>query len=387
MLNFPSFFKTQVGGYEIGNSLRFRGGQYLRRTFGGVSTFPTQGTISFWAKLDGTSANTDYLFNVYAASSYFSVIQLQDANGAIRRFWATTVAPNSNSYTGNWALSDPSAWYHFCYHYRSNGNSELFINGVSDGVRSENNIAYYWGNQNNNSTATIGGRNDNAGSLFYNGYLAEFHSINGTIYDPTSFGKFNANGVWVPKKVTGLTYGTNGVYLDFSDPSNIGADRSGNGNNFTPTGFELTNTTSASYDWMSDTPTTNWCTLNPLHHSTTGSVTESNGNLEVRLNRSSGNCWITSTLPCPQSGKWYWEVTQYAQNVGGTYYGSVGIVDMTTRVNVSAPDNFRAYNFWNGSKLDNGTVSSYGSAVAQNNIVGVAVDMDNNKIWFSKNGT
>ena len=390
MLNFPSFFKTQVGGYEIGNSLRFRGGQYLRRTFGGVSTFPTQGTISFWAKLDGTSANTDYLFNVYAASSYFSVIQLQDANGAIRRFWATTVAPSSSSYTGYWALRDPSAWYHFCYHYRSNGNSELFINGVSDGVRSENNIAYYWGNQNNNSTATIGGRNDNAGSLFYNGYLAEFHSINGTIYDPTSFGKFNANGVWVPKKVTGLTYGTNGVYLDFSDPSNIGADRSGNGNNFTPTGFELTNTTSASYDWMSDTPTTNWCTFNPTYASQNNAGNQfSEGSLKYV---SSGAAWRTQvpTFGSISSGKWYWE---WSVDTADAYIGIIGEdVNTVTTGNTQSQSGTILYYSGDGNKRIDNVASSYGSAYngggsGWSPTVGVALDKDNNTITFYRNGT
>jgi len=70
--------------------------------------------------------------------------------------------------------------------------------------------------------------------------------------------------VWVPIDVTGVTYGTNGFYLDFSDTSNIGADRSGNGNNFTPTGFELTNTSSYLYDWVSDSPTDNRMTYDPL---------------------------------------------------------------------------------------------------------------------------
>ena len=36
------------------------------------------------------------------------------------------------------------------------------------------------------------------------------------------------------------SYGANGFHLDFSDPNDIGADRSGNGNDFTATGFSTT---------------------------------------------------------------------------------------------------------------------------------------------------
>jgi hypothetical protein len=148
----------------------------------------------------------------------------------------------------------------------------------------------------------------------------------------SDFGEFDDNGIWRPIEYAG-SYTGQSWYLKFA--SGDGTDSSGLSNTWTANNFTTSGTGT---DVMSDTPTTNWCTLNPLHDSTTGSVTASNGNLEVRINRSS---WITSTLPCPQSGKWYWEVTQYAQNVGGTYYGQVGIVDMTTRINVAPADNFR----------------------------------------------
>jgi hypothetical protein len=55
------------------------------------------------------------------------------------------------------------------------------------------------------------------------------------------------------------SHGTNGFYLKF-ESSGIGTDSSGNGNNFTPSGFTTSGTGT---DVMSDTPTTNWATLNP----------------------------------------------------------------------------------------------------------------------------
>ena len=59
-------------------------------------------------------------------------------------------------------------------------------------------------------------------------------------------------------------YGTLGFHLDFSDPADIGADRSGNENDFAPTGFELADPTSENYDYMDDTPTQNFATMNPI---------------------------------------------------------------------------------------------------------------------------
>ena len=41
----------------------------------------------------------------------------------------------------------------------------------------------------------------------------------------------------------------------------------------------------------------------------------------------------------------------------------------------------------NGNKGHDNTDSSYGNTYTTNDIIGVALDLDNNKIYFSKNGT
>jgi hypothetical protein len=64
--------------------------------------------------------------------------------------------------------------------------------------------------------------------------MSEFVFIDGTALDPTSFGEFDEDsGIWKPIDVSGLTFGTNGFYLDFENSGSLGADVSGNGNNFT----------------------------------------------------------------------------------------------------------------------------------------------------------
>ena len=45
---------------------------------------------------------------------------------------------------------------------------------------------------------------------------------------PTSFGEFDEDsGIWKPIDVSGLTFGTNGFYLDFEDSANLGNDANG----------------------------------------------------------------------------------------------------------------------------------------------------------------
>ena len=65
------------------------------------------------------------------------------------------------------------------------------------------------------------------------------------------------NGVWIPKEITGLTYGTNGFRLTFADSSSLGDDTSGNGNDYTASGL-------ASTDVVLDSPENNFCTMNKL---------------------------------------------------------------------------------------------------------------------------
>jgi hypothetical protein len=44
------------------------------------------------------------------------------------------------------------------------------------------------------------------------------------------------------------------------------------------------------------------------------------------------------------------------------------------------------YNSWNGAKFTNSTSTAYGSTYTTNDIISVALDLDNGKIWWAKNG-
>jgi hypothetical protein len=134
---------------------------------------------------------------------------------------------------------------------------------------------------------------------------------------------------------------------------------------------------------MSDTPTTNWCTLNPLSPSQSEAAL-ANGNLDCTWTGVSGHT-RRSTIAVG-SGKWYAEITR------GTSTLSVGLVDADLKL-LSWPGNSTygstgsyAYRTDDGNKYNNGSGSSYGSTVATGDVIGIAYDGDNGALYFSKNG-
>ena len=146
--------------------------------------------------------------------------------------------------------------------------------------------------------------------------MAEFNFIDGSQLTPSSFGETNLEtGQWIPKRPS-VTYGTNGFRLNFSDNSGttattLGKDLSGNGNNFTPNNFSVS--AGVGNDSLEDTPTNNFCTLNPLVAYTTNYATFSNGNLDFNLAAGSQQQALGSFL-IPSSGKWY---VEYVFSSGG----------------------------------------------------------------------
>ena len=156
-------------------------------------------------------------------------------------------------------LRDPSSWYHFVVSIdttqaTASDRAKIYVNGV----RVTDFVTATYPSQNTdlhiNGAGILHATKHPSNNYYIDGYLAETHFIDGTAYDATAFGEFK-NGVWIPKTPS-VTYGTNGFYLDYSNGASIGADSSGNGNNWTPTNL-------ASTDVMLDSPTNNFATLNP----------------------------------------------------------------------------------------------------------------------------
>ena len=271
---FPSFFNAGVPTYEIEQSLRFDGSAYLSRTPSAAGTLGTW-TISYWAKRSKSGFNS--IFNSGSVNQQ-GVIYMTNASDvmSVLGFNSTGAAIGWSSYGGTGKLRDFSAWYHVLIRAFSSSSSnsydgvelEIYINGEETGTTMAAGSPSGGCRINDGQAKTIG-YNPPDGNYF-NGYIAEWHLVDGTAAAVTDFGEYDESGVWRPIEYTG-SHGTQGYYLKF-DPSaanGIGHDHSGNGNNWSPTNFTTSGTGT---DVMSDTPTTNYATLNPLETYTQGTL-------------------------------------------------------------------------------------------------------------------
>jgi len=366
--------------YQIEQSLRFDGSSYLQRT---IPTRLTQNpavcTLSVWIKRGSISDTFQYILEGYRTSTVRSVAYFDASAMDTLKYWYIN---NGTAQGTTGAFRDTSAWLHYVLKISTGTTSystETFINGVSVQSNSGPTTNYYQypffiGGDNNAVTLRVGDDIASAGYPF-KGYFAEMHLVDGTALDADSFGEFDDNGVWRPIKYTG-SYGTEGWYLKF-DPNatnGIGHDHSGNGNNFTASGFTTSGTGT---DVMSDTPTTNWCTMNPLNINDS-LYTYSNGNLDL----SAGNGWsVTTASFYTSSGKWYYE---YTVNSGSNHIaGITAVPEANTNLGVGAYS--YAYQ-QNGQKWNNNSSTSYGATWGTaGDVIGVAYDLDNNEIEFYKN--
>jgi hypothetical protein len=374
-------------GYEVANSLRFNDGSsdYLTRTFGSSATSDKIGTYSSWIKRS-TLGEKD-LFSAPGGGNR-GFIRFEGDDQLRTRTLAT-----ANEVKTSMKFRDLSAWYHIVIAYDTTQSTasnrvKIYINGnqqtdLSATTYPSQNSSIYWGQ--NGIQTEIGYDIFDGGSGYYDGYTAEVVWIDGQALDPTSFGAFNpVTNIWEPIAYTG-TYGNNGFRLDFADSSALGNDVSGNDNDFT-----VNNLTSV--DQSTDTCSNNFAVLNPLVTLSGGTLSE--GNLKYNYG---SNGWRSSFSTIgAKKGKWYCE----AKFDSGTHL-IVGIVDedgySRNSGNFLADSTFNysngyAYYSNDGSKNATGkdgqaTSASYGNSFAAGDIIGIAMDLDNGKLYFSKNGT
>jgi hypothetical protein len=396
MLNFPSFFNAQVGGYEIEQSLRFNSADsaYLNRTpasEGNRKTWTWSGWVKYTVKNNSSTYNQPL---IWTASGGTTGISFSQHPNTAHRIYVYNANPNIET---TQFFRDPSSWYHIVAvidttQATASNRTKLYINGVqvTDLVAAAYPTQNTGGDINNTVEHNIG--KQIAQSRYLDAYLAEINFIDGSALAPTDFGEYDNNGVWRPIEYTG-SYGTNGYYLKF-DPSatnGVGHDHSGNGNNWTANNFDTTNSTAATYDVMSDTPTTNYCTWNPLSNN---GVTISNGNLDTS-GGASGNCKGTLGMT---SGKWYWEFSNMVTGTGTPFVMGLAHVDGYTP---NGHDNWRravyfytdgsgnsnVRRFENGSNVSIVTVPSSIRQFYASDVLQIAFDADTGKVWTGKNNS
>jgi hypothetical protein len=372
------------GAYEVANSCRFNDGDsaYMHKTPGSTGV-EEKFTFSAWLKFNHTASSNQCLLYVEGDTSgdYIEIalkpeLDIQYNNGTYSR------------YVTNRKFRDPSAWFHLVIAVDTTqsvaGNRhKIYINGTLEtSFSTETAIP-----QNDVLQANTSGKKMwlgcqyNGPQNFYDGYMAEVVWIDGTQYAASDFGEFDEDSptIWKPKDVSGLTFGTNGFYLDFEDSSNLGNDVNG--------GTDLTEVNLAATDQSTDTCTLNYSTFNPLDN-TYGQGTFSEGNLKI-VTSSSLYCTNTSTFNLTK-GKWHFEVKVGDSN-GKNCIGIAGATtphvsgDSTLAFGDSA--NEYSYTASGEFRHSGSSTGSWGSSFTNGDIIGCAFDLDNNEIFFYKNGT
>jgi len=354
---------------------------YLTRTFG-TATSRTTGTFSFWIKSSNTVGG---LINNYSSNTDRSVLYF---GSDYIRFYDGAYSIEYNADIGK--IRDCSAWYHIVLVINTPDGTQqdrvkIYINGVRQSPligspnysQSQNSFMFNPGSSFFiGKDRYVGGGGDN----YLRGSISHLHYCDGQAYDASYFGETDATtGEWKIKTDPSVTYGSQGFFI-LKDGNSI-TDSSSNSNNFTVGGGTLTKT--------EDNPSNNFCTMNPLDNHFASS-TFSHGNNTVQTS-TSNYTWNTGTLGMT-SGKFYWEV-KYSANSNSDYYNLIGIADRPTddvhdvlgrQTNCS---NYGYYSHDGGVYAKATSINSYGNSYTVGDIVGVAVDLDNNKLYFSKNGT
>jgi hypothetical protein len=368
------------GGFAVDNSCRFNSGSSDSLTITPASASNRKTfTYSSWVKRSILTSGDQAIFNAHTDAPNQVDIYFNSNDDLIVTNRISNLAANLIT---DAKFRDVSAWYHIVLAVDTTQGTDtnrmkLYVNGVQETSFSEAGYP----NQNTDTAVnnTVQHRiGDSNLETFFNGYIAETVLIDGLALDPTSFGEFDEDsGIWKPIDVSELTFGTNGFYLDFEDSAALGDDVSGNGNDFT-----VNNLTAI--DQTTDTPTNNFATLNPL---LPNAETFSNGNTTY-TNGSNANWRISGTTLAPSVGKYYCEV-KITENGGGT---QIGVMDMNNlpaslATDIGSGSWSWSYDSASGNARHDGGSTAWGNTFTTNDVMGIAMDLDNLKLYFAKNGT
>jgi len=372
-------------GYDVANSCLFEADTYMTKSVssGSQRTF----TLSFWYKRT----------NLTTGEHHFPISFFNDANNRISVAFQTghsfsIYAESSSSsqlyLNTNRLFRDIGAWYHVCIAVDTTQGTEanrakIYINGTQETSFADDDYPDQNADLVVNTDLYVGVYNTT--NNFLHGYLSEVVYIDGTALAPTSFGEFDEDSptIWKPIDVSGLTFGTNGFYLDFEASGNLGNDANG--------GTDLSETNFAATDQKTDTPTNNFPTLNYLDKGLAATnPTMTGGNLILNNTTNFGDYGIRSTMAA-SAGKWYFEM-----KIGSSGGNSLNIIKMDERLVFSMTDNTPNSGVWGIQAYDASKTNLYNdsSYVSQNtamwggftssHVISIALDLDNGKIFFAK---
>jgi len=295
-------------------------------------------------------------------------------------------------FTTNANYRDINGWYHLVVKYDSTQSTEadrfkVYVNGEQPSMA---NIHYPTLNEtvnfmNTGNYVDIGYYRQGSSEYFY-GLMSHMHFTAGYAYDASTFGSTDATtGEWKINTSPSVTYGSLGFFI-LKDGNSV-TDQSGNSNNFTVGGGTLTKT--------EDNPSnvyTVWNANSTVSYKQSGNpIVFSNGATSLLENGGEYKNAI-STLGA-FTGKYYFETKMISPNNSLAESTYVGVVTATAQANVG--DNYNhvgytansvGYNSYAGQVFTSDSGSNYGASLANGDILGVALDITNLKVYFSKNG-
>ena len=370
-------------GYDIDNSVKLEpdNSEFFQRAASGSSGNLKTWTFSLWLKR--TELSHACIF--YSQGSY----------GRVRFETDDTLTFYFNSgheLSTTRRFRDTSAWYHIVLAVDTTDGTaanrlKVYVNGVQEtmsGTQPSQNEEGDFGKF-ASVTAQLGQFVE--GSYYFAGYMAEFYWIDGIQQAPTEFGEFDDNsGIWRPIEYTG-SFGNEGSFLNFSSPSDMGNDHSGNNNDYAVQNVNQN-------DQSTDSPTNVFCTFNPLM-TQNNPPTISEGAMKSTggggtWNQTWGNMGV-------KNGKWYYEFK--VTNASSTGYFGASTTPAegsnTTGASLMYNTSFMVggaaridYSYWqNGSQVAN--ESTGWGTISTNDVIGIALDLDSATKTFTvyKNGT
>ena len=387
--------------HQIANSCRFIGsanddGTNFMYHARGTPTNADICTISAWVKRSKLGGKIQMFTGSGVDGGSYSWYGFNAADEFLSNYSGDQPRLESNAY-----FRDPNAWYHIVIAQDTTqgtaaNRNKVYINGVqyTDWGDFED-----YSTQNadlaiNTSGARLfvgsGGASEANSYYPFDGYIAEYVFIDGLQLTPSSFGE-TKNGAWIPKDPSGLTFGDNGAYLKFENSAALGNDSSGNDNDFTVTGV-------AAHDQMLDTPTFNsdsnggnFCTFNYTNKGSSNALAE--GNLKSSGSAGGNNSGTMAHM----TGKWYWEQCALTVNQYGPTFG-IGQLNTTGAASAAGGEYYiitwqtAAGQIYGGGGYPEGmgtiTLDQTGvDALSSGDVLGFFMDLDNRKLWISKNGT
>jgi hypothetical protein len=389
-------------GYEIENSCKFEADNTESLTKAAATGGDRKkATLSLWCKrTELTNSEQVILFLTGANGNKYTSLGWGTGDEINFHYY------NSGTYPYNFLTDrefrDTSAWYHIVVAVDTTQSTasdrvKFYVNGVqetsfSTEVYPDQNIDTPFNNDSATYPMEIG--NDTVFSMggeALSGYLADYYLIDGQQLAPTEFGEFDEDsGIWIPKAYTG-TFGSNGFYLDFADASDLGDDESGNGNDFTEV-----NITAA--DQATDTPTNNFCTLNAesARFKEASGTTEGGTTYYAQWSSQYAVYGLMASTFGVSNGKWYWEVTNtWTSGNAITGTGAMRYDNPNYDAFLSGTDGGISYwysyaanliYYFDGSAQTNVAYSNLPIA-SSGDVISIALDMDNGKIYFGLNGT